>query len=143
MDHRDSEKRRQLVRVAAAVGGAIFAALGIWAFLSPGSFFEAVAHWPPYSPHLIRDSGAFQIGIGAMLLLASWRPSDGLTAVLAGGALAALLHVAAHAIDHPSGGRPLLDFPSLGALAILLIIAAAVSARSPRPDERGDPTKST
>lgn len=136
----EQDTRRHLAAVAAIVGGATFVAFGLWALLTPVSFFETVAHWPPYNPHLIRDSGAFQIGMGASLLLAPWRPSDALTAVLAGGGIAALLHLTSHIIDHPLGGRPLVDFPTLTILAVALIVATWASARTspPQPPHRPD-----
>lgn len=126
----EQDTRRQLAVVAAIVGGAVFVALGLWALLTPASFFETIAHWPPYNRHLIRDGGAFQVGIGAALLLASWRPNDALTVVLASGGIAALLHLASHVIDHPLGGRPLVDLPALTILAVTFMIATWASART-------------
>jgi len=38
--------------------------LGLWAF------YSSIATYPPYSPHLVHDVGAFQIGLGACLALA-------------------------------------------------------------------------
>jgi hypothetical protein len=56
-------------------------AFGIWAFFAPASFAEFVAF--PYNRHLLHDVGAFQIGIGATMLLALlW--ADSIMVVLAG-----------------------------------------------------------
>jgi hypothetical protein len=38
--------------------------------VDPRSFFTALAAFEPYNQHFIQDIGAFQIGLGAVLLLA-------------------------------------------------------------------------
>ena len=56
---------------AVAIGGGIgFVAPGVWAMVDPRSFFTALAAFEPYNQHVIQDIGAFQIGLGAVLLLA-------------------------------------------------------------------------
>jgi hypothetical protein len=45
-------------RVVTIVGGAGFVALGVWAMISPQSFFEAVATFEPYNQHFLQDIGA-------------------------------------------------------------------------------------
>ena len=66
------------VTAAVLISGLVALAIGIWAFFAPASFAEFVAF--PYSRHLMHDVGAFQIGIGATMLLALlWadrRPRD-------------------------------------------------------------------
>ena len=79
-----------LPRIVAIVGGAGFIALGLWAMVDPHSFFEALARFEPYNQHFLQDVGAFQIGLGAVFLLAG--PSvraDGLTVALVGVGVAA------------------------------------------------------
>jgi len=44
--------------------------LGLWAMVAPDTFYSSIATYPPYSPHLVHDVGAFQIGLGACLALA-------------------------------------------------------------------------
>jgi hypothetical protein len=58
-------------RVVAAIGGVMLAALGAFALIAPRSFFETVARFEPYNQHFIQDIGAFQIGLGVVLLLAA------------------------------------------------------------------------
>ena len=69
------------VLVVTLLAGIITLSAGLWALLAPRSFAEAVRF--PYGRHFVHDTGAFQIGIGATLLLAlAWR--DGLALALAG-----------------------------------------------------------
>jgi len=95
---------------------------GLWAFLSPVSFYEQVATFPPYNRHFLHDAGAFQIGLGAALLLAlSWH--DALLVALAGGGAGATVHTISHVLDHDLGGRRADPF-GLGILAALMLLAA-------------------
>jgi hypothetical protein len=80
-------RRRQPVLVAAVlICAASMLALGAWAFLAPESFARFI-DYPPYNRHLIHDAGAFQLGIGATVLLALWW-SDALVVALTGFAMA-------------------------------------------------------
>ena len=56
------------VTAAIIIRGLFMLAFGIWAFFAPVSFADFVAF--PYNGHLLHDVGAFQIGIGATVLLA-------------------------------------------------------------------------
>ncbi len=105
-----------------------FLASGIWAFAAPHSFYDQLATFPPYNRHLLHDIGAFQIGIGAALLLAL-RWTDARFVVLAGAAAGASVHLVSHIIDHDLGGKD-TDVFGLGALAILLLVAAALRWRA-------------
>lgn len=122
---------RWLPRAIAAAGGIGFVGFGAWAMVSPGSFFEALARFEPYNQHFLQDIGAFQIGLGAVLLLAVAVPrADILAAALLGTGLGAALHVVSHVIGMELGGAPAIDIPVFGALAALLLIAGAVRWRS-------------
>src|SRR4051812_45243649 len=78
--------------------------LGVWAAIDAGSFSDFVA-FDDGNPHLVHDAGAFQVGVGASLLLAlTWR--DGLSVALGGYLAAAVVHVANHLADHRLGGHP-------------------------------------
>src|SRR4029453_15165304 len=52
-----------------AATGSLMLAAGIWGLVAPRSFAEFVAF--PYNRHFLHDAGAFQIGIGVPLVLAS------------------------------------------------------------------------
>jgi hypothetical protein len=110
-------------RIVAAVTGAVFLAAGLWAFLAPVSFFEAAATFEPYNVHLVRDIGAFQIGIGTVLVLAVLS-RDALLSALAGASTGATFHLISHLIDHDLGGSPVVDIPVFGLTAVLLVAAA-------------------
>ena len=115
-----------------AVGvGLVFVGAGLWAFLAPRSFFESAALFEPYNAHFLRDIGAFQLGLGAVLLRAAWL-RDALLAALAGVAVGEVAHLAAHIIDRDLGGDPLVDIPAFSVIAILLVAATVVRARVQR-----------
>jgi hypothetical protein len=117
----------RLPRVAAIVGGAGFVAFGGWAMIDPRSFFEAVATFEPYNQHFLQDIGAFQVGLGAVLLLAGLSASpDGLTVALVGVGVAAALHAASHVVGRELGGTPERDIPVFATMAVALLAAGAL-----------------
>jgi hypothetical protein len=90
------------VTAAVLISGLFMLAFGFWAFLAPTSFAEFVAF--PYNRHLLHDVGAFQIGIGATVLLALlW--ADSIMVVLAGYVVGSSFHLASHIIDRHIGGH--------------------------------------
>ena len=114
-------RRRQPVLVAAVlICAASMLALGAWAFLAPESFARFI-DYPPYNRHLIHDAGAFQLGIGATVLLALWW-SDALVVALTGFAVASGLHTLSHWTDRNLGGHG-SDVPSLGVLTVVALVA--------------------
>jgi hypothetical protein len=114
-------RRRQPALVAAVlICAASMLALGAWAFLAPESFARFI-DYPPYNRHLIHDAGAFQLGIGATVLLALWW-SDALVVALTGFAVASGLHTLSHWTDRNLGGHG-SDVPSLGLLTLVALIA--------------------
>jgi hypothetical protein len=114
-------RRRQPVLVAAVlICAASMLALGAWAFLAPESFAQFI-DYPPDNRHHIHDAGAFQLGIGATVLLALWW-SDALVVALTGFAVASALHTVSHWTDRNLGGHG-SDVPSLGLLTLVALIA--------------------
>jgi len=122
------QRADRFVRLVAIGVGLVFVVAGVWAFAAPRSFFENAAAFEPYNAHFIRDIGAFQLGLGAVLLLGVW-VRDALFAALAGVAVGAVAHVVAHIVDQHAGGQPAFDIPMFGLLAVLLVAAAVVRAR--------------
>ena len=106
------------------LAGLFFLLPGIWALVAPHSFYDQLATFPPYNRHLLHDIGAFQIGIGAALLLALWS-RDARFVVFAGAAAGAIAHFISHIVDHDLGGKD-TDVFVFGALALLLVVAAAL-----------------
>ncbi len=118
----------RLTLIVLVLAGLFFLLPGVWAFVAPQSFYDNLATFPPYNPHLVRDIGAFQIGIGVALLLAAvWSDARGIA--LAGAAAAAIVHVVSHVIDRDRGGND-SDVFVFGALAAILLVAAAIRWRT-------------
>jgi hypothetical protein len=57
---------------------------------------------------------------------------DALLVVLAGNAVGATVHFAAHVIDRSLGGHPTTDLAFLGVLALLLVVGSALRYRQLR-----------
>jgi hypothetical protein len=120
-----------------ALAGVGMLAAGIWAGAAPRSFARFVNF--PYHEHFLHDLGAFQLGIGATLLLAlAWR--DAPTVALTGFLVANTLHTVSHAIDLDLGGHP-GDPYAIGAVSLLVAAALVLRVRqrrtlTPVPDSR-------
>jgi hypothetical protein len=111
-----------VVRAVLLVAGLFYGVFGVWAFFAPESFaaFEAF----PFNLHLLHDIGAFQIGIGATLLLALlW--SDAVMMALGGSVVGTTIHVVSHVIDSRLGGHG-TDAPAL-ALLVAIGLAAMIA----------------
>lgn len=117
------------VRVVTVLAGVMFLAFGLWAFMAPASFFEALATFEPYNAHLLRDIGAFQIGLGAVLVLSAYLPAAKGAAVLGVG-VGAAFHAVGHAVDRDLGGSPVTDIPTFAVLAVVLLWAGIVQTRA-------------
>jgi hypothetical protein len=120
-----------VTRVIAVVIGAFYVLTGTWSFLSPMSFFSNVATFAPRNIHLFHDLGAFQVGLGLVLIVpvalrAPLRVS--LIAVL----VASLLHVFAHVEDISLGGHPTTDLLVLTLICVALAVALVMEMRSSR-----------
>lgn len=119
----------RFVTLVSVIGGVSFAGFGVWAFLAPASFFDALARFEPYNAHFIRDIGAFQLGLGAVLLL-SLAPTTIAAVALGGVGIGAAVHAVGHVIDRDLGGSPSSDIPTFAVLAIVLLWAAWRSHRT-------------
>jgi uncharacterized membrane protein len=123
----------RIPRAVAIVGGVTFIAVGVWAMVDPHSFFEAIATFEPYNQHFVQDLGAFQIGLGAVLLLAGVPGrADGLTVALIGVGVGAALHAVSHIVGRDLGGTPETDIPLFAGMAVLLLAAGALRWRHQR-----------
>lgn len=120
----------RLARIAAALGGIFLVSFGVLAVLAPRTFYDTVAVWPPYNHHFIHDIGAFQIGLGAILLLAL-RYGDSLFVGLAGAGTGAAVHAIVHVIDRHLGGKT-TDPVVMTVLALILLAGAAARWRETR-----------
>jgi PPOX class probable F420-dependent enzyme len=114
---------RVVVKVVATLLGLLSAAIGAWAFGWPDSFSDFV-NFPPHR-HFTHDVGAFQLGIGATLLLATiW--ADGLMVALAGYLVGGVVHTVSHLVDADLGGSPA---QTTGIAVFAVLAAVALVAR--------------
>lgn len=94
---------------------------GAWAFLGPKSFYDRLATFPPYNVHFLHDIGAFSIGLGTVLLLASLRWST-LRTALVGVGTGSAVHFVSHVVDYdlkPSVG----DLVTFALAAVIPLVA--------------------
>lgn len=120
-------KHARFAGIAAVIGGISLVGFGLLAVFAPRTFYDTVAAWPPYNHHFVHDIGAFQIGLGAVLLLAL-RFRDALFVALAGTGLGAAIHALVHVIDRDLGGKA-TDPIVMALLAALLLAGAATRWR--------------
>lgn len=113
-----------VVRSLTALLALLSIAIGLWALLSPASFFANVAPYPPYSRHLVHDIGAFQLGMGACLAF-GLLSRDALLAVLAGNAAGWTAHFISHVMDRSIGGRD-TDPAVVGLAALVLVVLTLI-----------------
>jgi uncharacterized membrane protein len=109
------------------VVGLFYVLVGLWAFAAPDNFYSSAAIFSPYNRHFLHDVGAFQVGLGAALLLgAIW--VEALFAATLAVLVGSLLHFVSHLEDRALGGRR-ADFVVLGLICVLVGIAAALAPR--------------
>ncbi|HEX9969943.1 MAG TPA: hypothetical protein VGB03_07370 [Acidimicrobiales bacterium] len=122
-----------LPKVAAVGGAAFFLLFGLWAMVDPTSFFEQLAKFDPYNQHFVQDIGAFQVGLGAVLLLAYLRRGgDVLGVALLGVGIGAAAHVVSHLVGRDLGGKPETDIPVFAITTAILLAGGFMRFRPPR-----------
>jgi hypothetical protein len=120
---------RAAVPATTALLGLVTITVGGWAMISPGSF-SAFVNFPPHR-HFVHDIGAFQLGIGATLLLATiW--TDALATALAGYLVGGTAHTVGHIIDADLGGST-AQTVLIGLLSLLAAAMLVVRWRQLRP----------
>ena len=110
----------------------MFLAFGIWALIAPESFYDRIALFEPFNRHFVQDLGAFQIGLGVVLVMAAFVTSDALVAALVGSGVGAVAHVGSHLAGLDLGGNPGFDIPALSLLGVLLLVAGVLRWRKLR-----------
>lgn len=122
---------RRFGQVVSGLAGVFFTVSGAWAMVDPRSFFDAVATFEPYNQHFVQDIGAFQIGLGVVLLLALAVEAAGALAVaLLGVGVGSAAHVVSHLVGHDLGGTPETDLPFFSLVTVLLVGAGLALWRS-------------
>ncbi len=127
----DRRGSRSAASIVAWLAGLFLVAVGLWAMAGPRSFFDALAAFEPYNRHLIQDIGAFQIGLGAVLLIAvSPLGEDALTVALIGVGVGLTAHTVSHLLGTDLGGNPVVDIPFFAIAAALLLVTGYRRYRS-------------
>jgi uncharacterized protein YjeT (DUF2065 family) len=123
-----------LVRPLLALAGLYHLALGLAAFMTPRAFYDAIATYPPYNDHFLRDVGSLYLALGAVMLVAvarrSWQAP-----VLAFTTIQYAIHTVAHVIDVTGADPDWLGAASAGGLAALTVLFGwllRAVGRSPR-----------
>jgi uncharacterized protein YjeT (DUF2065 family) len=116
-----------LVRWIGLILGLFYVVNGVWPLVSPRSFYDQLATYPPYNEHFLHDIGAFSIGLGVGILTAIWS-RDGLLAALGGVAAASVLHAYSHFIDTDLGGRS-SDPYLLSLFALVAVVGVVIRLR--------------
>lgn len=139
MTRMTTQRETRFARGTAGVIGFLLVALGVWALAGPRSFFDAIAIFPPYNQHFLQDIGAFQIGLGAVLLLALRAPANGLGVALLGVGVGSAAHTLSHVIGIGLGGRPAADIPTFLVLTAALLAAGWSQWRANREGAASQP----
>jgi hypothetical protein len=101
--------------------------------LAPQSFFDSVAVFDPYNQHFVQDIGAFQIGLGVVLLLAwSSGGADAIAVALLGGGIGSVAHAVSHVVGSDLGGTPGVDIPTFLVIGIVLLVGGVIRWRETR-----------
>ena len=125
MMNRLSTLARTYLVAVTAVAGVVTAGIGIWCLIDPSSFADAVGF--NEHRHFLHDVGAFQLGLGVILLLALiW--ADALATALAGFIVANTVHTVNHIVDLDVGGSAAQAW-SLGAVSVALVLAFVLRLR--------------
>ena len=131
----------QALRISVAVVAAVNLAIGLWAGIAPGSFYDDVATYGAENGHFLGDIASAYLGIGIALAIAVYRPSWRVTALTA-----TALFWGFHALNHlgdvdeaSSDAKGITDtiLIALGAAAIGYLAWAA--SRRERDEARRPP----
>ena len=121
---------RMFPRAVAVGAGGFFLAFGLWAMAAPQTFFDAVARFDPYNQHFVQDIGAFQIGLGAVLILSVIDATGGaLPVALLGAGIGSGAHLVSHLVGLDLGGTPETDIPFFAAVTLLLLVGGVMARR--------------
>jgi hypothetical protein len=85
----------QALRISVAAVAAVNLAIGLWAGIAPGSFYDQVATYGAENGHFLGDIASAYLGIGIALAIAVSRPSWRVPALAA-----TALFWAIHALNH-------------------------------------------
>ena len=120
--------RPTIAQVVVAIAGITHLLVGLAMLLAPMWFFTTIGTFPPFNRHYTGDMGAFQLALGAGLLLAARAPAQyrlliGIAA--AGNALHMLNHAYDALISRASLGFWLADTGPMLVLTLALLLVSA------------------
>jgi hypothetical protein len=124
-----------VVRRLLIILGALQLLQGLAIIVAPRDFYDAVANFGPYEPHLLRDTATINLAIGVALLVAAqraaWRQP-----VLALAGLQFGLHAINHLLDVGDAESDFVgwfDVVTLAALSGLFLFLFVRSTEDPVP----------
>jgi len=133
-------------RIALAVTAFNNAIVGVWAGISPRSFYDHFPglghHWVsadgPYNEHLVRDVAALSLAVTLVVVAALWARSDAYVRI---GSVAALVFSVPHTAYHfehldtlPKGDRVML-----AASLLVTVVAPAIALITAWPRNASEP----
>jgi hypothetical protein len=93
-----SSARPTIAQVVVVIAGLTHLLVGLAMLLAPMWFFVTIGTFPPFNRHYTGDMGAFQLALGAGLLVAARTPARQ-RLLIASAAVGNLLHMLNHAYD--------------------------------------------
>ena len=102
--------------------------VGVWAFLSPGSFYDAIAKYPPENDHFLKDIGSWNVALGLAALIA-WRTPSWRRGMLGVLDVQYGLHAISHGIDLDQADSDAAGVSTLVLLVLAAVLFAALFAR--------------
>lgn len=121
---------QRAIRLALGWLALVAVQIGVWALLAPRSFYDDfpgfgrtwVSVDGPFNEHLVRDVGALNLGVGALLIYAIARPTRELVSVAA---VVSLVWGIPHLLYHIANASDLAGIDvvaSLGGLAVGVLL---------------------
>lgn len=120
-----------MVRAVLIVSGLTQLIVGVWAIVAPESFYDAVATYPPYNDHFLKDVASWNVALGLAALHAARTPSwqRGMCGVLA---VLYALHALSHGIDLDQGEPRSASVATLVSQIAGAVVFAALYVRESR-----------
>jgi hypothetical protein len=120
--------RPTIAQVVVAIAGLTHLLVGLAMLLAPMWFFVTIGTFPPFNRHYTGDMGAFQLAMGAGLLIAARTPAQQ-RLLIASAAAGNLLHMLNHAYDalisRATLGYWLADTGPMLVLTLALLLVSA------------------
>ncbi len=123
-----SSARPTIAQVVVVIAGLTHLLVGLAMLLAPMWFFVTIGTFPPFNRHYTGDMGAFQLALGAGLLVAARTPARQ-RLLIASAAVGNLLHMLNHAYDalisRATLGYWLADTGPMLVLTLALLLVSA------------------